>query len=201
MPRDLTTQEKTVVTGKAINPAFFVEIYWPSGVARFWSGMGPITVGDDSFVGVGDMGGISPIKESSDGTINGMTLTLSGVPVELTSAVLSEEYQYRVARIYIGLLNSAGTLLFPLREIFSGRLNVASDSDDGTSATITLSIEPRMIVANQASMRRYTLEDQKSQYPDDLGLEFITAVNSQTIDNWGVPNSGIPYNNYTQPSP
>ena len=198
MPRDLSTGEVSIVTGKTIRPAFFVELQWPSGTARFWSGVGPIVVGDDTYTGTGDFGSVSSMKDSSDGSINGMTLTLSGVPSDLVSTVLAENYQYRIANVSLGLLDNSGALAFPPRAIFSGRMNVATDTDDGTSATITLSIEPRMIIIQRASNRRYTNEDQKAEYPFDTGLEYVAAVNSQAVDNWGVPIPGIAYRPYSQ---
>jgi hypothetical protein len=49
-----------------------------------------------------------------------------------------------------------------------------------------VSLESRMIVLQQANERRYTDEDQKSEYPDDRGLEFVAAANTTEDIIWGI---------------
>lgn len=199
MPRELSADELTVIQGKTINLALFAVFEWPSGTARAWSGIGDFTWGGETFKGLGDLSEVSPIEESSDGRAGGITLSLSGVPTEIVATVLSEHYQNRWARLYLGLLDHTGALIQdPPREIFAGKMNVASDSDDGTTSKVSISVDSRMIILQQASTRRYTHEDQQIDYPGDLGFEYVVAVNREMVDNWGAPGAPILTRDYGQ---
>lgn len=199
MPRELTADEKAICTGKIQHLAFFVVINWPSGVARFWSGDYPLTYEGNTFTGVGTMGQISNIEEGVSGRANGIKLTLNGCDPAIVSAVLSENYQHRKAAVYVGLCNSNWQLVHPvLREIFVGFCDVASDTDDGQTSTVTLTVEPRMIIAQQASGRRITHEARIAEHPGDLGNEYITPINKEKIDNWGIPGAAMLQRSYGQ---
>jgi hypothetical protein len=199
MPRELTADEKTVATGRIQHLAIFVEVNWPSGIARFWSGLGPIIYGGNTFTGVGTMGRISTIEEGTTGRANGITLSLAGCDPAIVSAVLSENYQHRKAAVYLGLCDSNWQLVHPvLREIFVGFVDVATDDDDAETSTVTLNIEPRMIIAQQSSGRRITHEARIAEYPTDNGYEYITAINREMIDNWGTPGAAILQRAYGQ---
>jgi hypothetical protein len=199
MPRELTADEKTVVTGKNVRLGVFVVVHWPSGDARFWSGVGPFIYEGESFAGVGDLGSISQIKESTTGRANGITISLGGCSPESVALVLTENYQHRKAEVYVGFLSADDTLVSGLlRPVFVGVVDVATDEDDGEMARITLSIEPRMIIAQQASGRRITHESRIAEHPGDLGYEYITAVNREMVDNWGAPGPSILQRSYGQ---
>lgn len=199
MPRELSTNEKLIATGKTVQLGIFVVVHWPSGDARFWSGVGPFTYDGDVFQGVGDLGSISQIKESSNGQANGIQVSLGGCSPESVAIVLSEPYQNRRASVLVGFLKSDGTLVHPtLREIYTGLVDVATDDDDGATSRITLNIEPRMLVAQSASARRITHESRIAEYPGDLSYDYITAVNREFTDNWGIPGAAILQRSYGQ---
>lgn len=192
MSRDLGSTINAVIAGQSMEPAIFVDLAWPSGTVRVWTGVGSFTWGGNEYIGVGTLGGVSPIPESSDGRANGITLTLSGIDSSLISTVLGQHYQGRSGKLWLGFLNSAGALISdPPYQLFAGKMDVCSIEEGGTTSTISISIENQMIVLQQASGRRITHEDQQIDYPGDLGLEYIAAINQDRPINWGQPGGSI----------
>jgi hypothetical protein len=191
MARDLGTTISSLVQTSALEPVIFTELAWPSGTVRMWTGIGPFVWGGNTFTGAGNLAGCSPIQESSDGRANGITLTLSGIPSDLISAMF-EHVQGRSAKVWLGFLNSAGALAQdPPYQIFKGKMDVPSIEETGETATISISIENQMIILQQASARRWTHEDQQERFPGDLGFEYVAAINQDRPINWGQPGGSV----------
>jgi hypothetical protein len=51
----------------------------------------------------------------------------------------------------------------------------------GTSATITINCENRLVEMNVSAERRYTHEDQQVDYPGDLGFQFVNSIQDAQI--------------------
>lgn len=194
MARDLPSGMSAAIAAGTVQVAVFCEMEWPSATVRAWTGVGPFVWGGNTFTGVGDVGGITPAQESTDGRANGITLTLSGIPTDIVAATVGEYYQGRSANIWFGLLNSAGTALVSTTPYnhFGGRMDVGSYQADGRTATISITVENRMVILQQANGRRRTHEDQQLDYPGDLGFEYVVSSNKEQIDNWGQPGNSIP---------
>jgi hypothetical protein len=193
MARDLPSGMAAAIAAKNVNVAIFCELDWPSAPVRVWSGIGSFTFDGKTFTGLGDLGSITPVQESSDGRANGLTVTLSGIPTDIVAATLDEYYQGRDANIWVGCLTDSGALVSTLPYLqFAGKMDVGSYSADGATASIAITIEGEMIILQQANGRRRTHEDQQLDYPGDLGFEFVVSANSEQVDNWGQPGNSIP---------
>ena len=59
-----------------------------------------------------------------------------------------------------------------------------SIDDGGQTCTISVSAESRLIDLDRTRERRYTSEDQKIDFPNDKGLEFIADLQDKEII-WG----------------
>jgi hypothetical protein len=55
---------------------------------------------------------------------------------------------------------------------------------DGTTATIAINCESRLLDMNVAVDRRYTNEDQQLDHPGDRGLEFVNSI-QEVVIYWG----------------
>jgi hypothetical protein len=66
---------------------------------------------------------------------------------------------------------------------------VATVQDEGDTATISISCENDLIRLAQASMRRYTNDDQAILYPTDTGFQYVPAVQAWN-GSWGGKNGG-----------
>ena len=68
--------------------------------------------------------------------------------------------------------------------IFDGIMDKMDIQDSGETATITVHCESALIALQNAKERRYTSEDQKIDFPNDLGLDFVPSIQDLNIV-WG----------------
>ena len=184
MTRGITSALNTELTAETLEPFFAVELAFSGGSVLVWTGYGNITIDGDTFVGSGDLLGISGLTESADVQANGVTIALGGLDSALVASALTEEYQGRACKIYFGALSSGSVIADPYL-VFSGRMDIMTIDDSGSTSDITVTAENRLIDLDRARNRRYTTEDQKIDYPNDRGLEFVTDLQDKTII-WGV---------------
>lgn len=186
-------------------PVLMLEMFFDSGTIRLWSGIGELTYNGNVFIGAGNLIGISPIEETEDLQAKGLVITLNGISSSLIAIALGEKLRGRQLRLYQGMVNdkryvatedgtgkvkledSSGFVLLennfidsPYR-LFSGLMDVMEFTDNGTTATLRLSVESNMIIGQRAKIGRYTNEDQKAKFPNDKGLEFINQLQDKEI--------------------
>jgi len=183
MSRSVTSAMNTELTATSLEPFFAIDLDFDGGNVLLWTGYGEITFGGDTFTGGGDILSISDINETAEIQAAGVTIGLSGVPSSLISSALNETYQGRSCKIYFGTLSSGAVVADPYL-IFSGRMDVMTIDDSGDTCDIALQAENRLIDLDRARSRRYTSEDQKIDYPNDKGLEFIADLQDKEII-WG----------------
>lgn len=196
MSRDLTSGMVSAVAAKVVMPIMLAEFGFDGGTVRFWTGYGTLTWGGNAFAGSGNLIGISAIREVSDNSAQGTSFTLNGIPSSLLSTALSESYQGRPCKIWIGAIDSSGATIADPYLIFGGRMDTMTITDGGETGSIGLSAENRLIDMNRSRERRYTPEDLAIEFPADNSLRFVAALQSAQIV-WGagastVAGSGAP---------
>lgn len=186
MSRGLTTDNANAAAASRVVAAYFVELDFSSGFVRAWTGVGSITGPEgETFTGVGELGGISVIEEKADIVATGVQLTLDITDTSLLATALTEDYQGRSARIWLGLFNVATMALISTPpQIFGGVMDYMEVTDQGQTGRITVNCESWMRVLDRANDRRRTDMDQQSRYSGDIGLEYIPAIQDIAI-NWG----------------
>lgn len=183
MARDITTGFEAEIEASALKPCILVKAEFDSGDLRLWSGLTEITYNAEAYTGAGNLLSVSAVQETQDLKANNVNFGLSGIPSSLVSIALSEDYQGRRITAWFGVLNDSGLISDPYK-IFSGFMDVMSLSDGGETAEITLSAENELIELRDAKERRYTPEDQKIDYPNDKGFEFVPTIQDRIVT-WG----------------
>ena len=153
---------------------------------NLWSGVGDLSYGGETYLGVGDLLGISEIKESSDISATGMNISLTGVKSSLVSVAKNHEYQGRPLTVRLGAFDPSGNLVADPIIIFSGFMDTMTIAEAGEYSTISIAVENKLIAFEKTKIRRYTAEDQKIDHPTDKGFEFVTAIVEKEII-WGRP--------------
>lgn len=263
--RDLDIEVINAIGKTVVRPFFAVDLEFDSpNQLYFWSGIGDLTVGGITYTGAGDLLQVSDVRESSDISANGATLTMSGIPSTLTNLAETEPYQGRTCRIKFGLLDfelledslllydddnvldisEYGTggdvndldpvmMLRPsaensyvrlyrdrevngllpvlglgpdggyiedgldhsqlvgldlstsqpasLFELFTGTMDQINSTDGEQTATISLSVESKLIDLQRARNRRYTDNNQQGRYSGDLAFEFVNRLQDEDI--------------------
>ena len=180
---------QAVATAEVVRPIVLVQCDFDSGALNLWNGLGDLTVSGVNYVGAGTLLNISTMKESSDLSANGMNVTLSGITEPLISKARDEDYQGRELKVLLGAMDSSNSVIASPVIIFSGFMDTLNIQDGAETATITVSVENRLIEFQRNRIRRYTAEDQKINYPTDKGLEFVAEMAEKEII-WGRSSVG-----------
>lgn len=166
------------------HPIYFVKLQFDSADVNLHSGLGDIVFDGDTYTGAGSIGAISGVEETVELGRSPVTLTMSGLPTTLLAALLAEQYQGRRATIYMGYMNMTTYRLVEDPVIIHRGLMDTPDFNQGKELSISLKIESRFAQWDNAKVRRYTNEDQRSRYPTDTGFQFVEASVEKAIY-WG----------------
>lgn len=180
MARDINTALGNGIDAPVIYPFFAIDFDFASFPLYFWSGIGDITINGKTYTGSGNLLTIGAISEVSDMSATGCNITCSGIPSEMLSLALSEPYQGRYCRIYLGVRNDMSTYT----EVFSGLMDKMDIQEGQDSSTIVIAVESRLVDLERPRVRRFTSSDQKSRYPTDLGLDFVASLENANLT-WG----------------
>ena len=184
MARDVTSATKAESKKLAeAKPLLLTKMQFDSGFVRLWGGRGPLDFNSETYLGVGDLGRISQVEEGVEQRAYGMTFELSGISASFVSLALSEELQNRKAEFWLGFFDNDYALVLDPALVFRGRMDTM-DIQIGETATITVTVESRLIDWNRPRIRRYTDADQQERFPGDLGFQFMSDASEKEI-NWG----------------
>jgi len=189
VPRAMSGAMLTALTASHLRPAILVAAEFATETLYLWSGVGPITWNSHTWTGVGAFGGISLIEEGATVEARGITLTLSGIDPQTLADALQEIEIGRPVTVYIGLFDASSALIVDPLTSWKGKIDQPTIDVSGTSATISINCESKLLNLNVDCSRRYTMEDQQIEHPGDLGMMFQTAIQECTLY-WGTsPNS------------
>ena len=201
MSRTLTSGMVDVTVARVVRPAYFVRMVFDSGespnVLNLWSGVGDLAYGGNTYTGVGDLLSISAVTETSDISATGINVAITGIKSSFIVIAKDHEYQGRPLTVSLGAFNSSGSLIADPVIVFSGFMDTMTISESGSTSTISISVENKLIAFERSRIRRYTAEDQKIDYPlklangndnpnYDAGFEFVTSIVEKEII-WGRP--------------
>jgi hypothetical protein len=170
-----------------IQPYIAAYMDFSGSAVRLWTGNASKSFSDDfgggNYQGIGTLGTLSAVTETTEVSAKSVDLTLSGIPTEYVSLALNDNYRGRQVAIYLILFNTAMTTYEQIT-LFRGRMNQLVINESGELSTITVKCENRLIDLNRPSDLRYTDEAQKELYPTDKGLEFVASMADKSIY-WG----------------
>lgn len=201
--RNITAQMIEEYSGPSVTPIIMGEFYFDSGPLYMWTGIGDLVWGEKTYTGGGSFIGISPIDETEETEAKGIVVSLNGIPSILIALTLTERSRGRPMRLYLAsattdrfvATESGGTVLTedggrvllentlvnsPYR-IFSGIMDTIEFTDNGEKADIRMNVENALIIGQRAKLHRYTSEDQKKMYPEDLGMDLINQLQDKEL--------------------
>lgn len=182
--RSLSNDMQNVTTSTVVRPIILVEAEFDSSDVLIWSGIGDLSWDSKTWIGTGQLLRVDAMEESVEMRAVGTTVTLSGIPSELLSIALQEDYQGRQLTVYLGAFDDSGTVITSPVIVFKGRMDIMTISESGDSASIQVNVENRLIDFERPRERRYTSEDQKIDFPSDKGFEFVSTIQDKEIV-WG----------------
>ena len=184
MSRILSSAFNAALSDSAVAPILLFEGEFTSGFVRFWTGAGTLLWDGKEWTGGGNLLAVSPMEEVSGVLAAGASVSLSGVPADMVQIAIEEARQGLPGRSWFGLLKQDGTVIADPAAMFAGRLDVPDIAADGSTVTITLTYENRLIDMDRPREFRYTDQSQRAIFPDDAGFEFVTSLQEAEIV-WG----------------
>lgn len=195
MSRALSTEMQAVATAEVVRPIYLIDMEFDSGELNLWSGHSILTYNSKDYVGAGDLLSIGSVQENAELTANGITVQLAGIKQSLLTIARDEPYQGRPLTVSIGAFDESGDIISSPVVIFSGFMDTMTIADSGDTSTISLAVENKLIAFDRSAVRRYTNEDQKIDYPNDKGFEFVTKIQNLEIV-WGRKSTNNVYSAY-----
>jgi hypothetical protein len=184
MSRSLDALNEAAVEQTVVAPVLFADLDFPSGHVRVHSGIGTITWGGYDWLGVGTFGDVNGLEESAELERKTVTYTLRGVPNDLISVVLGEDYQGRTDKVYIAFFDTTTYQMVATPHLLhTGKMDVSTIRESNT-CTISISSESRIAAWKRPTVRRLTDAEQKRRFPGDRGLEFVSQASQKEIV-WG----------------
>lgn len=189
MSRTLSSAMQSVMTAEVVRPIILIECDFDTAPLNLWNGVGSLVHNAKTYVGAGNLLSVGGVSENSELTANGTSITLTGVNATLASLARDEDYQGRSIIIKLGAMDENADVIADPVQLFAGFMDVMTINDGAEFSTINVTCENKLISFDRSKIRRYTDQDQKINYPNDKGFEFVNAIQKMDIK-WGTPTSG-----------
>ena len=187
MTRSIGSDFSTQLSSGSIRPFYAVSIAFKDSTLRLWPGYGSLFFDSNTFIGSANLLSISNINETADIRASGVKLSLSGIDSSILSSSISQDSEGGTVKIYFGLLKTEDNrtqVVDTPYELFDGNLDTIQISEQGNTATITITVENKLIMLERPRNRSYTDQDQKNLFAGDKGLEFVDDLQDKELI-WG----------------
>ncbi len=184
MARNLTSAQIAEIQAQNLKPILLCQLQFTSGIVYLWSGIGQIQWNGQTWLGIGTLGSVQAIPETSDLTAVGLKLALSGVDPSMLTHALGEVRQGAPVILYQGFLTASGGVVASPNMAWGGRMDVCEIAEGGDSSVITLTAESRLLDLNRSRERRYQKQDQAIDFPGDLGFDYVPSLQELSVV-WG----------------
>lgn len=190
--RNLTTAFKTELTSDLLRVGVIAEIDYPDTPLRAWTGQGDLVWDSKTWTGVGDLGGISAVRETNSPQATNITLEISGVSSTNLALALAETSQRRRASVWLALFEEVDgdwTVIADPWRVRRGWTDVHKIVRTGKTASISVSVESILSRLRTARTMRWTDHDQKRLFPADTAGRFAASIGTRPLY-WGVAAPG-----------
>lgn len=166
---------QTILESSTPRGVLFVKLDFDSGTQRLTTASDTVSWDGQSWIGLGGLLGVEPLRDTESTEIVGGTLKLSGVPSSEISKALSESIQGRQITIWFGIMSEALAIVAAPVE-FVGRMNRYRFRRGSPTSELELSFESEMAAARRPRIRRFTHEDQQREYPADAYFAHLSRM-------------------------
>ncbi len=157
------------------------EIDHPDGTVRFWTGLGTLTYDGETWIGIGVLGGIAPVKQSSDVSIQEIQYALSGVDTDAVSRI-SDDVRNRAGSAWLFCLDEQHHVVADPYQVVDSQLDYQTfTAGDGGETAISIIARTGFYTLERGIDEAWTPENQKSLYPTDTGLDMIPGLQNQDV--------------------
>lgn len=186
MSRDLTPAVVAQAQAAACEVVHLVELKLdePTGTIRLTDAYRSIEWNGDTFLATGHLLGIGEIEESSDAIVRRVAIQLSGVDLTYVALLLAQDYLDRQITIYKAFLDGAAGVVTSPVLMFYGLIDCPTIEEDGQTCRITVEASNKWIGSGRRPGRHTNHEDQKVEFPDDTGFQYVAGLMNTPVI-WG----------------
>ncbi|WP_448043820.1 hypothetical protein [Bradyrhizobium liaoningense] len=158
-----------------------VKIEHPSGTGYFATGVGKISWNGQTWLGTGKFGSVTPIKHTSDISVQDIAFSLSGIDPTVV-AQLNDAVCNLSGQAWLFCLNDDGTVVRDPYQLIDSQLDYQKfDIDAEGKATISIIAHSGFYTLVRGSEEAWTPENQKLTYPTDTGLDMLYSLQNQDL--------------------
>ena len=187
MSRSIGSAFGTQLTSGSLRPFYAIKMNFTSGTLLLATTYADLVIGGNTYLGTGNIIGVSPITETSDTRASGLEIVLNGLDTSILSAGLTEDTQGMVVEVYFGVLtttNNADAVVETPYQIFSGFIDSMVLEENGEESSLKFTVENKLITLEIPTDRRYTDQDQQNFFSGDKGCNFVTSLQDKSVA-WG----------------
>ena len=176
----------------SVTPLMLLEITFKEGITRVHSGIGEVLFEGNVFLGVGDIGNVSVIRQASGNSPDRLTLTLSAFDATVRGEALKARYVGQPVKLWFAALNETWRIEAS-QMIWRGRISEGGVTV-GASNQIRLTVSNRLEDWDRSRPDRYTDESQQSRHSGDRFFIYVPIMAEYPIY-WGSEKASIPLKN------
>lgn len=162
----------------------FLYLDHPLGAVRAWNGIGEFVLSGSTYLGVGALGVIQGVSDSTEIQQHDVTATLSGVQYSALRAD-DGDVRGRACTIIAALIDETGAVVAQ-RTVFTGKGDQMRTSI--TVDGVALQIRMRGLLADWSAAPRYyyTPQDQQRLFAGDNGFNYVKSLQNAVVTGWSV---------------
>jgi hypothetical protein len=174
--------------GGTLNAGVLHFMDFTSGAMRTWNGFGDLVTSDGaSWRGLGDVVSIEGGGQQAGVVATNMTLALAAdsdlLTDDMVSRALNSETEVYGRRYFMGIqfFDEDWQPVDDYRVIFVGVMDRMTFRRTVEQRQIALNVESPFVRRRTPRLQTLSDRDQKSRFPDDHGLEFVSSLKSKTV--------------------
>ncbi len=181
MTRSISATALTHINSGALNWAMLLKLEFDTDPLYLWSGIGDLSWDGHTWMGVGDLGSISDVSESSGLKDSAIKATFNHMSTELVDAVTTMDPVGRPFELNFALF-TPDNQLEDVITLTSGFID-AIELVDGDTGHISMNLVSEAALLGRLTAFRLDDQHQQNFFPGDLGLEFVTSLDEEIL--WG----------------
>lgn len=152
---------------------------------RVWSGYGDLTIGGETYAGIGQAGLIRATGAQLGGAEQALELSLSGVDPDVIPLLQDFEVRNAAVTVWRLMFDGAGTTLLGSHVFARGRVDgLPVEETPGGSSTIRCRVETAARGMGRATGRSRADADQRRVSATDGGFQYVTGSPGRELA-WG----------------
>ena len=185
----LTEAMKAALADEAVRLILAVEVEWPNETTRAHTGMGDLSLNNELFKGVGNLGSISAIEQKSGDSPSRLQLGLSSFDDSVRGEVLRAQYHGRAVTVWLIALDedyrTAASQIIWKGSIVDAAVTV------GETNQLEITVSNRLEDWDKKRPDRFTDESQQARHSGDRIFRYIPIMTEWPIY-WGSDKQATP---------